>query len=140
MAMPVPVVSMMYFLVSTPPKTFVIVSPAFSPISVKLAMGVFAPSKAAGSHAARAKAPASTRNPAEPMINRPTMELLDSGVRQFIKFLLAQGLSLSCFAQAFAIPVARSHPTDRPPCLAVPRLKSPHTVRRAWHLLHADKP
>src|SRR6266487_4473062 len=39
MATPVPVVSTMYFLVSIPPKTFIIVSPAFSAISVKSAMG-----------------------------------------------------------------------------------------------------
>src|SRR5712692_2850039 len=38
MATPVPVVSMMYFLVSTPPNTFTAVSPAFWAISVKFAM------------------------------------------------------------------------------------------------------
>jgi len=39
MATPVPVVSMMYFLVSRPPKTLVAVSPAFSAMSVKCASG-----------------------------------------------------------------------------------------------------
>src|SRR6266567_6070163 len=50
MATPVPVVSTMYFLVSIPPKTFIIVSPAFSAISVKSAMGEgsFAFGKAVG--------------------------------------------------------------------------------------------
>src|SRR6266481_1534806 len=38
MATPVPVVSMMYFFVSTPPKTFTAVSPAFSAISMKFAI------------------------------------------------------------------------------------------------------
>ena len=38
MATPVPVVSMMYFLVSIPPKTFTAVSPAFSAMSLKFAM------------------------------------------------------------------------------------------------------
>src|ERR1700693_4291744 len=37
MATPVPVVSMMYFLVSTPPNTFTAVSPAFSAMSLKFA-------------------------------------------------------------------------------------------------------
>ena len=41
MATPVPVVSMMYFLLSTPPKISDIVSPAFSAISTKLAIGCF---------------------------------------------------------------------------------------------------
>src|SRR5581483_3823318 len=39
MATPFPVVSIMYFLVSSPPKTFCAVSPAFSATSVKFAMG-----------------------------------------------------------------------------------------------------
>src|SRR6266851_1255443 len=38
MATPVPVVSIMYFLVSLPPKMFSIVSPAFSAMSVKSAI------------------------------------------------------------------------------------------------------
>src|SRR5207245_754321 len=38
MATPVPVVSMMYFFVSLPPKTFSIVSPDFPAMSVKLAI------------------------------------------------------------------------------------------------------
>jgi len=38
MATPVPVVSMMYFLVSTPPNMFTAVSPAFSAMSMKFAM------------------------------------------------------------------------------------------------------
>src|ERR1700722_911460 len=37
MATPVPVVSIMYFLVSTPPNTFTAVSPAFSAMSLKFA-------------------------------------------------------------------------------------------------------
>jgi hypothetical protein len=41
MATPVPVVSMMYFLLSTPPKISDIVSPAFSAISTKLAIRCF---------------------------------------------------------------------------------------------------
>src|SRR5271169_3863144 len=40
MATPVPVVSIMYFLVSTPPKTTGSVSPAFFAISVKWARGL----------------------------------------------------------------------------------------------------
>src|SRR6266481_5098662 len=36
MATPVPVVSMMYFLVSTPPNSFTAVSPAFSAMSMKI--------------------------------------------------------------------------------------------------------
>src|SRR5271165_38771 len=39
MATPVPVVSMMYFLLSTPPKISAIVSPALSAMSTKLAIG-----------------------------------------------------------------------------------------------------
>src|SRR6266436_3665237 len=39
MATPVPVVSMMYFLVSTPPKTFIMVRPASFAMSVKYARG-----------------------------------------------------------------------------------------------------
>src|SRR3974390_3515314 len=39
MATPVPVVSMMYFLLSTPPKISDMVSPAFSATSTKLAIG-----------------------------------------------------------------------------------------------------
>src|SRR5215469_4773231 len=39
MATPVPVVSMMYFLVSTPPNTVTAVNPAFSAISTKFAIG-----------------------------------------------------------------------------------------------------
>src|SRR5215469_500333 len=39
MATPVPVVSMMYFLVSLPPKTFIMVRPDFSATSMKLARG-----------------------------------------------------------------------------------------------------
>src|SRR5690349_3985899 len=39
MATPVPVVSMMYFFVSAPPKTFVAVSPALSATSMKFARG-----------------------------------------------------------------------------------------------------
>src|SRR5258707_10085609 len=39
MATPVPVVSMMYFLVVTPPKTLRMVSPAFAAMSVNQAMG-----------------------------------------------------------------------------------------------------
>src|SRR5208337_4581710 len=42
MATPVPVVSMMYFLLSRPPKISDIVSPAFSAMSTKLAMGCVA--------------------------------------------------------------------------------------------------
>src|SRR6266852_5590387 len=40
MATPVPVVSMMYFLVFSPPKTFIMVSPASLALSVKYAMGL----------------------------------------------------------------------------------------------------
>src|SRR5713101_1376369 len=40
MATPVPVVSMMYFLVFSPPKTFIMVSPASFALSVKYAMGL----------------------------------------------------------------------------------------------------
>src|SRR5215831_14236864 len=39
MATPVPVVSMMYFFESTPPKTFLIVRPALAASSVNKAMG-----------------------------------------------------------------------------------------------------
>jgi len=39
-ATPVPVVSMMYFFVETPPKVFVMVSPAFFAISTKWASGL----------------------------------------------------------------------------------------------------
>src|SRR5260370_1839116 len=40
MATPVPVVSMMYFLVFSPPKTFIMVRPASLALSVKYAMGL----------------------------------------------------------------------------------------------------
>src|SRR5882762_1870994 len=40
MATPVPVVSMMYFLVSTPPKTSIIVRPASFAMSIKYARGL----------------------------------------------------------------------------------------------------
>src|SRR2546426_1072196 len=39
MATPVPVVSMMYFFVFTPPKTFFMCSPAFSAMSTNCAIG-----------------------------------------------------------------------------------------------------
>src|SRR5256885_241309 len=42
MATPVPVVSMMYFFVFTPPKTFFMCSPAFSAMSTKFAIGFVA--------------------------------------------------------------------------------------------------
>src|SRR5579863_6163703 len=64
MATPVPVVSMMYFLVSTPPKMFCAVRPAFAAMSTKVAMGAgggagfdgCAQSEAASSRDAQARA------------------------------------------------------------------------------------
>src|SRR5215469_9124383 len=53
MATPLPVVSMMYFLVSIPPKMFCAVSPAFSASSVKFAIGAVAAAPFAGGAMAR---------------------------------------------------------------------------------------
>src|ERR1700692_2786776 len=48
MATPVPVVSIIYFFVSTPPNTFTAVSPAFSAISLKFASSALTELFAAG--------------------------------------------------------------------------------------------
>src|SRR5215467_10795270 len=76
MVTPVPVVSMMYFLVSTPPKTFFIVRPAFSAMSTKLAADL-------GDEIAAACCAAHIRNSAVVTAKRKRMRCIP-GVKRFL--------------------------------------------------------
>src|SRR5271157_6416448 len=91
MATPVPVVSMMYFLLSTPPKTFFMVSPAFSAMSTKLAtcweallLGDRAETRTIG--ASRIKARNRSRRLAERKLGTP-------GRRHILVWILGKGFS-----------------------------------------------
>src|SRR5436305_2860228 len=115
MATPVPVVSMMYFLVVTPPKTLVMVRPAFAAMSVKKAMGfsllgaavcddwrpdgVWKGSEAASSAGSRLDRKAAGRNLAESMTCSDGRSWVSVGSRNGLSIWVSDrrdGWSRSC--------------------------------------------